>query len=171
LHHPRVLEVGVKGWDGKPPKHNQLEIMGVGAQWVGLDAESGVDVDVVCDLHELSKHVPHAGFDGIYCASVLEHLRRPWACAREMAHAVKPGGWAFIETHQSYPYHPYPKDYFRFSLEALGEVFAPDAGWRVIESEYLYPCKVVPVCNEVQAAGWNFVADAWLNVACIAERV
>lgn len=171
---PRVLEVGTRGWGGAPPKHHRAAVQDAspGAEWIGLDLEPGEDVDVVADVHEISRHFPIGHFSGVVCCAVLEHLRRPWLAAAQLAQVTRPGGRLFCQTHQSFPYHAYPADYFRFSVEALGEIFAPDAGWRVLKSGYEYPAKVVPLDNYwPHAVGWNFAAEAWLNVECVAERV
>jgi SAM-dependent methyltransferase len=168
---PRILEVGVAEWDGREPKHHRDAILALNprTEWVGLDVKAGRDVSVVADLHEISRHFPAAHFDGVFCASVLEHLRRPWVAAKELAAVVKPGGRLLVQTHQSFPVHGYPSDFFRFTREGLAEVFAADTGWRVLASEYQFPAKVVPLDNQME--DWNFAAEAWLNVAALVERV
>lgn len=172
LTRPRVLEIGTKGWDGSPPRHHQEMILGINPQavWDGLDTEAGDGVSIVGDAHQLSSIIQD--LDAIFCASALEHFRRPWVAAREMALAMKPGGILFIQTHQSFPVHGYPNDYFRFTVDALRELFAEDVGWRMLQAEYLYPCSIVPHTNTfAHALNWNFEAEAWLNTECIAERI
>lgn len=170
LNRPRVLEIGTKGWGDHAPKHSRAVILRANpdAQWTGLDAEAGLDVDVVADLHEVSKHFPPAHFDMMFCASVFEHLRRPWVAAVEMAKVLKPGGLLMVQTHQSFPYHGYPHDYFRYTREGLAEILSREAGWNLLHSEYRYPCKVVP-CENL-GTEWNFQAEAWLNVEALVER-
>jgi hypothetical protein len=171
---PRVLEIGTKAWDGKPSRHHRSDILTANPMsiWDGLDTEPGEDVTIVSDIHSVSEIVPADTFDMLLCPSVLEHLRRPWVAARQLASISKVGAMLLVNTHQSFPYHPYPKDYYRFSIEGLEEVFAPDAGWKVVRSEYQFPCQVTPKTNVfAHAQDWNFEAQAWLNVSCIAERV
>lgn len=171
---PAVLEIGTRGWGDQPPRHHRDRVIAANrqAKWTGLDAEPGPGVDVVADAHELSKHFPPASFDALICAATLEHLRRPWIAVREMASVVKSGGIALISTHQTFVLHGYPSDYFRFSREAIAELFAADAGWEVVESIYEFPCKVIPLDNYFpHANNWNFLADGYLNVAALAVRI
>ncbi len=169
---PKVLEIGTKQW-GDTSHHHRRDILRIdGASWDGLDLEAGTDVTIISDLHTVADVVPPDTFDAVLCTSVLEHVRRPWVAAVQLASICKRGALLMLQTHQTFPYHPYPHDYYRFSREGLAEIFAPDHGWRIIESEYEYPCQVVPKQNVfTHARDWNFEAESWLNVSCIAERI
>lgn len=46
-------------------------------------------------------------------------------------------------THQCYPLHGHPSDFFRFSKEALRLIFE-DAGLSVASSDYGLRCMIVP---------------------------
>lgn len=166
-----VLEIGVRRWEKDRPTTWRDRVNALGCVHTGTDAMDGDDVDIACDAHELSKHFAAGRFSGFICRATLEHFRRPWVVAAELATVCRAGAVGFVETHQSYPVHGYPHDYFRFTTEALRELFAADVGWRVLRAEYQYPAKVIPVCNDVQAGGWNFVAEAWLNVSALVERL
>ena len=169
LQPARVLELGTRGWDGKPPKHNRERVKEAcpQAQWIGVDVQDGDGVDVVCDAHYLSRRFPPCHFDAFVACSTFEHLRRPWLVAQELAAIVRVGGIGFVETHQSFPLHGYPHDYFRFSREALAELFAPDVGWWLLGSWYQYRCQVVP--DDV-IPDWNKEAFGFLNVAAVVRR-
>lgn len=170
---PRILETGTKGWDGKPPVHRKELILRSNpeATWFGTDMEAGKDVDIVADLHSISDCVPRCTFDGIFCASVLEHVRQPWIVAEELGKITRLDGLLFLSTHYVFPFHGYPTDYFRFSREAIAELFCLKAGWQIIDSEYTCPCKIMPLTNAVHDISWNFEAEAWLNVDCLARRI
>lgn len=170
---PRVVEIGTKGWDNRPPRHHRAEILAVNpsAQWIGVDLEPGDSVDVVADVHEIDKHLEAGSISAVFAASVLEHLRRPWIAAEKLAVITRNGGVIFVQTHHTFPYHPYPKDYFRFSIDAMGEIFSADIGWKVLDCGYQIPAKVIPLTNDVQASDWNFEAKAWLNIEMIAVRI
>jgi hypothetical protein len=173
MDRPRVVELGVRGWDGKPPKHHRTDVLGVCplAHWVGSDVLPGNSVDVVADAHNMGESFNYQSVDAMIACSVLEHLKRPWVAAKSIANVMKPGAPLFVQTHQTFPYHGYPDDYFRFSREAMRELFCEESGWRVIDCEYLFPCRVIPTTNNVLSADWNYEAEAWLNVEMLAERI
>ena len=167
-----VLEIGVRRSQPDRPTTWRDRINALpGCTHVGVDCESGDDVDLVVDAHQLSQAFAAATFDALVCRFTLEHLRRPWVAAREMALVCKPGALGYVLTHQSFPLHGYPQDFFRFSQEAIGELFAPDMGWRVLESGYDRRCKIAPTENlSGELWPWNFEADGWLCVAAVVER-
>jgi SAM-dependent methyltransferase len=171
LPSPRVLEIGTKAWDGKPSRNNREPVLQANceAHWDGLDTEAGDGVTIVGDLHNLPDM---AAYDLVLCLSVLEHVRRPWEAALELRKTLKPGGLLLLQSHHTFPYHPYPRDYFRFSREAICELFRLQDGWAVNRCEYSYPCRVVPLGNYFpHALNWNFEGQAWLNVEALIERV
>lgn len=169
---PAVLEIGTRGWDGREPSHHRAELGRVcpSAAWLGCDAQAGPGVDVVADAHRLGEAFAPGRFDAVICVSTLEHLARPWVAAASMADVVRPGGLLWVETHQAFPVHGYPNDYFRFTTEGLREVFSADAGWECVAADYSFPCRVVPLVNG-PPNGWNFEAEAWLNVGGTFQRV
>lgn len=160
LQHPAILELGTKRWEAAPTHH--LEWAPHGSTYVMSDIEEGVDVDVVADAHDLAAF-PDDAFDAVIAVSVWEHLARPWIAAQQVARVLKPGGIAYIATHQSFPLHGYPSDYFRFSTEALWVLFG-DAGLDMLVSGYAYPCTITP---PVEVTRWNPDAWSFLNVCGI----
>jgi len=70
--------------------------------------------------------LPFAGcaFDGVICTEVLEHLRDPLVCLREVERVLRPAGYVYITAPMLWPLHYEPQDYFRFTgygLRALTE--------------------------------------------------
>jgi hypothetical protein len=49
------------------------------------------------------------------------------------------GGVLFVQTHQSFPLHGYPLDYFRFSEDALASLFGTQMGFDVRATNYDFP--------------------------------
>lgn len=91
--------------------------------------------------------------------------------AKELARVTRPGAVLYCATHQTFPLHDYPHDYFRFSDDALREVFAPDAGWQVIGAGMEFPCKIIPTTNALaHARDWNFLADGMLGAWILCRR-
>lgn len=158
---PEVLELGTLKW-GKFSTHHK-SLFPTASKYVMSDISNGPDVDVAADLHTLTSKFDACSFDAIFCCSVFEHLHSPWVAAREILTVLKPNGVAFIQTHQSFPIHGYPHDYYRFSKEALSHLFQ-SASKSV--ACYEFKAKVVPV-NVPDI--WLHDHEAYLNV-CIAVK-
>jgi SAM-dependent methyltransferase len=155
-----VLEMGTKRWYKDKPTHHR-DILAPYLMHVMTDVTEGDDVDVVADAHELSRVFHVEQFTAVWASSVWEHLHSPWVAAEEVLKVLKPGGLFFIQTHETFPIHGYPSDFFRFSREALHHLFR-NASETV--SCYEYPCRITPENKEID---WNHAAESWLNV-CIA---
>lgn len=69
----------------------------------------------VCNLHQIEDQI----YDGIVCDQVLEHVKQPFDAVNEMYRVLQPGGILFLTTVFMYPIHEYPKDYWRFTPDAL----------------------------------------------------
>lgn len=160
----QILELGTRRWDPEFPTHHRA--WAPDAVWTMADAMDGIDVDVVADAHDLAPFKDNS-FDAYIACSVYEHLQRPWIAAQAAARVLRPGGWLYVDTHQTFPLHGYPRDYFRFSKEALATIFR-DAGFTVIDFGYAYPCKIQP---PPEVTRWNTAPDveAWLNVDIMAR--
>lgn len=160
---PYCIEVGTRRWDEtRPTAHRDWFD---GCTYRGVDMEAGTDVDVVDDCHTLAKF-DDATVDAFLAVSVFEHLARPWDAAEAIARVVAPGGVAYIDTHQSFPVHGYPHDYFRFSLDALHVLF-PDEGWQWLAGKYH---EKALICPTGLVEPWNDGHEAWLNVGCVLKR-
>jgi SAM-dependent methyltransferase len=161
----RVLELGTLRWEKDRPTHHRE--WSPEAAWTLSDIGAGTDVDVVADAHTLQ---PFDGglFDAYVAVSLYEHLRRPWQATQAAYRVLKPGGLLYVATHQTFPLHGYPSDYFRFSREALAGIFE-DAHFEIVDVGYAYPCKIEP---PPEVTRWNRAPDveAWLNVEVFARR-
>jgi SAM-dependent methyltransferase len=128
------------------------------------DVTDGLDVDVVADAHDLAPFAT-SSFDAYIAVSVYEHLRQPWVAAKAAHRVLKNGGTLLVVTHQTFPIHGYPSDFFRFSDVALASIFE-DAGFKIIDGGYQYPCQITP---PPEVTRWNTAAPAFLNVGVYAE--
>jgi SAM-dependent methyltransferase len=141
MERPRVLELGTKrSVEGRSTLHN--EWVPNAGDYLGTDIESGEDVDIVADVHRLTQVTGEEQFDAIISCSTFEHLKYPHLAAHELLKALRVGGVLFIQTHQSFPLHAYPYDYFRFSREALAGLFGTQMGFRVVAADYEFPVKL-----------------------------
>lgn len=160
----RVLELGCLRWEEDRPTHHARWIPD-GVEHIKSDVVDGVDVDVAADAHDLAPFAD-ATFDAVVACSVWEHLARPWIAADAVRRVLKPGGFAYIDTHQTFPIHGYPHDYFRFTTEAMAVMFGD--GWETVAAGYDYPCRIDHLG---QVDVWNDAAEAFLHVSHIARRV
>jgi SAM-dependent methyltransferase len=88
--------------------------------YVNLDLFGLPGVDVVADAAGLP--FPDCVFQRVECDAVLEHVRLPDVVMREIERVLQPGGFAHIVTPFCHPFHEYPKDYRRFTLDGLEEM-------------------------------------------------
>jgi SAM-dependent methyltransferase len=100
--------------------------------FVNLDLFPMPGVDVAADAHHLP--FPAALFQRIECDAVLEHVRRPEEVMAELRRVLAPGGYLHLVTPFCHPFHEYPRDYRRFTLDGLKELAGPlevvAEGWR-----------------------------------------
>jgi hypothetical protein len=165
LDAPSVLEVGARRTIESRSTLHQPYVPNAG-RYIGTDIEAGHDVDVVADVHELSAKVGEESFDVIIACSVFEHLKYPHLAAHEVMKTLKVGGLLFLDTHQTFPVHPFPYDYFRFTREALAGLFGTKMGFHVISTEYKFPAMICAP-EDTNAYKW----PAFLNVSLFGEKV
>lgn len=165
LVEPRVLELGAKRSIAERSTLHQAFVPNAG-EYLGTDIGAGADVDIVADIHQLSAVVGQESFDVIISCSTFEHLKYPQLAGHEVMKTLKVGGLLFIETHQTFPLHAFPYDYFRFSREALAGLFGARMGFKVIATEYKFPSMI---CTPEVPDAYKF--PAFLNVRLFGEKL
>lgn len=167
-----VLEAGTLQSSPGAPTHSHRRFPWVARRdYVKLDIIAGPDVDVVGDLHALPAEWSGT-FDCVLADAVFEHLERPWIAAREIARVLAPGGIFEIATHQSFPLHSHPSDYFRFSREALRLIFE-DAGLVVDAADYKHRCAILPppaVMPRRKVEAWNATFPSFILVQATGHK-
>jgi len=68
-----------------------------------------------------------ASFDGIVSLAVLEHVRDPFACAREMLRIIKPAGKIMCSVPFLQPEHNFPGHFYNMTQTGLENLFAGGA--------------------------------------------
>ena len=118
-----------------PLGHWNLYIGGAGSfveGYINIDLFPIAGVDVVADAHNLP--FPSGLFQRVECDAVLEHVKRPYRVMREIERVLAPGGFAHIVTPFCHPFHEYPGDFHRFTLDGLkemaGDLQVVAQGWR-----------------------------------------
>ena len=154
-----ILDVGC----GEKPYYPLFSRAG---EYVGADVVDGPKVDVVCPLEELA--FEDERFDVVLCTQVLEHVRDPVRSLREAARVLKPGGVLIASTHGTYPYHPHPTDYWRWTQDGL-RALVDDAGG--LEIEELLPQRASIACLGLLVANYVEMAAASARVPRLGRPV
>src|SRR5690348_11336801 len=135
LEPPRPFVMNPRETIEAPLGRWNLYIGGAGSKpdgYVNIDLFCLPGVDVAADAERLPFR---AGlFQRVECDAVLEHVRDPAAVMREIERVLAPGGYTHLVTPFCHPFHEYPKDYRRFTLEGLKELAGGlepvGEGWR-----------------------------------------
>ncbi|HEY7390340.1 MAG TPA: methyltransferase domain-containing protein [Bryobacteraceae bacterium] len=100
--------------------------------YVNIDLFAVPGVDVATDAEALP--FVSGVFQRIECDAVLEHVCNPEQVIREMFRVLAPGGYLHIVTPFCHPFHEYPRDFRRFTIDGLKQLAGPleiiAAGWR-----------------------------------------
>jgi len=138
----RVLEIGsrvvVQG------SSSQRQLFPQAASYVGFDYYPDSNTDVVGDAHKLSQYFGDQKFDAIFSMFVFEHLAMPWVVAMEINKLLEVGGITFHHTHQTWPLHERPWDFWRFSEESLKVLFSRPLGFEIIQVGFSEPVQIYP---------------------------
>lgn len=135
----RLLEVGSRARSGVVRR----DMAPAGWEYSGLDVMDGANVDVVGDAHRLSSLYPAQHFDAVMACSVLEHLLMPWKFVVELNRVLKPGAIGVFTTHQCWPLHDQPWDFWRFSDMAWTGLLNAATGFEIIEARMGEPAYIV----------------------------
>jgi SAM-dependent methyltransferase len=164
----RMLEIGSRARSGIVRRSLFPDTM----EYVGFDIVAGPNVDVVGDAHRLSEYFPAGHFDAAFSVSVWEHLAMPWKVSLELNRVLKTGGIAMINTHQSWPSHEEPWDYFRFSEYAWPPLFNAATGFEILASGMGMPAVIasalaVPHIQD-QGIEWHY---GYLATRCVIRKI
>jgi hypothetical protein len=81
--------------------------------------------------------------------STFEHLAMPWKAALEINRVLVTGGTVMVATHQTWPLHEQPWDFWRFSDNSWAAIFNKHTGFEVERFAMGEPASIVP--HQVQA--------------------
>jgi SAM-dependent methyltransferase len=119
-----------------PLGHLNLYIGGAGARpdgYINLDLFAMPGVDVAADAEQLPFR--DCVFQRVECDAVLEHVKNPDQAVRELSRVLAPGGYMHVVTPFCHPFHAYPSDFRRFTIDGLRQLAGNDLdvvaqGWR-----------------------------------------
>ena len=117
----RVLDLGTGEIGLQRPWSRWLSTR---VRYICLDIQDRFRPDIIGDIQNLP--IRSASVDGILAMSVLEHVPRPWIAVNEMHRVLRKGGLVVGYVPYMWPYHADQTfhDYFRFSDEALADIFS-----------------------------------------------
>ena len=161
-----MLEIGSRAHSGV----TRRSLLPAAWDYTGMDVLEGENVDIVGDAHELSSVVRGRHFDAFMSFSVFEHLLMPWKVAIELNRVLSPGAVGFIQTHQTWPVHEDPWDFFRFSDRAWAGLFNPYTGFEIVEAAVGQPTYIVP--QRVHAiTDFGLAFTGYLTSAVIVRKI
>ena len=126
-----VLEAGAYDVNGSVGPHVRMTLGP--AHYLSTDMREGPGVDMVCAAEDLPAMLAALGdgaplkwgADVVICMEMLEHAVDWQAAMRGLIEVLAPGGVLVLTTRsEGFPYHPYPEDYWRFSVGAMQRILA-----------------------------------------------
>jgi SAM-dependent methyltransferase len=128
----RILDVGSASILGSTTYRDLFAMRGW--EYVGLDAETGPNVDVAVKDPYSWTELTDASFDVVISGQAFEHIEWPWLTMMEIARVLKPRGLAAITAPSSGHAHRYPTDCWRYYPDGF-PALAKYAGLSVIEND------------------------------------
>lgn len=135
----KVLEIGSRARSAISRRH----LIDDRFEYIGFDILQGPNVDVCGDAHELSRYFAENTFIAIFSCSVFEHLAMPWKVVLEMNKVLKPGAIVMTQTHQTWPVHEEPWDFWRYSKYSWYALFNSATGFEVIDASVGEPASII----------------------------
>ncbi len=136
-----ILEVGCKYY---PNSQSNLRPNFNSSGYVGVDVESGPNVDIVCDLTDdissIREKLPFDTFKTIICLSVMEHCINPFTMASNIEKLLDINGLLFFGAPFVWNIHGFPNDYWRFTPEGVRLLFTD----LIPEEEYSFYSTKIP---------------------------
>lgn len=120
---------------------NEAMFVEVGAGLRFTPAANVVTVEIYdypsTDVLAAAESLPfkESAFDGALALNVLEHVKDPFLCARELRRVVKPGGKIYVMIPFLAPEHGYPSHYFNATRFGARQLFANCS----VETQIVHP--------------------------------
>lgn len=119
-------------------KYKNGLILDVGAGLRSSYYNNVVNLDIMCfetnDVIAVCESLPFKDnvFDAVHSNAVLEHVKDPFLCAKEIMRVLKPGGELMCCVPFLQPFHSSPHHYYNMTREGLRNLF-PDINVTAIE--------------------------------------
>jgi hypothetical protein len=108
----------------------------IGEAWkyLAVDIKAGANVDVVADVHTMSRQIGRGRADVVFSVSVFEHLLMPWQAALEINAVLRHGGLCYAHAPYFWAPHELPWDFFRPGRSAWSALFNRSTGFELLEA-------------------------------------
>jgi hypothetical protein len=126
---------------------------------------------LVGDAHDLGRFFGREQIVAVMSFSLFEHLAMPWKVALELNHVLVPGGIVFTQTHQTWPVHDAPWDFWRYSPHSWQTLFNSATGFEIIEAVCGEPARVHPCCTNPATRVLLGSCEAYLGSASIVKKI
>jgi Methylase involved in ubiquinone/menaquinone biosynthesis len=110
-------------------KHENGLVLDFGAGKRSSYLSNVVNLEIVAyestDVIAVGEQLPFRDevFDAVHSNAVLEHVKDPFACAKEIMRVLKPGGDLMCCVPLLQPYHGYPRHYYNMTHQGLCNLF------------------------------------------------
>lgn len=110
-------------------KHRDGLILDCGAGRRPVYFDNVVNFEIVSydttDVRGVGEVLPFVdnSFDAVFSIAVLEHVKDPFTCAREIVRVLKPGGDLMCAVPFLQPVHGYPNHYYNMTEQGLKNLF------------------------------------------------
>ena len=92
-------------------------------------------------------------FDAVFSLAVLEHVKDPFSCAREISRVLKPGGSLMCCVPFLQPFHGYPHHYYNMTSQGLKNLF----------NDYLSIDKVIVYESILPIWSLTWILRSWME--------
>jgi SAM-dependent methyltransferase len=113
-------------------KHQNGLVLDFGAGNRNIYFRNVVNFEIVdyqtTDVRGVGERLPFKDgvFDAVVSIAVLEHVKFPWICAKEILRVLKPGGDLIICVPFLQPLHGYPNHFFNMTQAGLQSLFGSE---------------------------------------------
>ncbi len=163
-----VAEVGSR--NVSPGAQSQRGLFPGASRYIGVDVHPAPNVDITGDAHFLHELLGEGSVGAVFSVAVMEHLAYPWLFASAVNRTLTVGGLTFHATHQTWPTHEQPNDFWRFSENSMRVLFGPETGFETLYAGMHNPATIYP---SLRNSGYGDVpfSPGYCGVFVLARKV
>jgi SAM-dependent methyltransferase len=140
-------------------KHRDGMVLDCGSGKRDIYYENVVNFEIVAydttDVRGVGEVLPfkNASFDAVLSLAVLEHVKDPFRCAREIIRVMKPGAELMCCVPFLQPMHGYPHHYYNMTERGIRNLFEPD----IVVTRHEVYSSVLPIFS------LTWIVQSWAN--------